>query len=111
MAGDRGLAFVVIGLIGVSALVISNHGHIGPARITVHAAGIDSEPNPVAAAAPGFARLDAAKHAVAAGTPARQTPQNEPFQIFQPDPTALDKELVADPDMSASSAELPSRIR
>ena len=44
MAGDRGLAFVVIGLIGVSALFISNHGRIDPARPRAHTAGIVSEP-------------------------------------------------------------------
>lgn len=31
MAGDRGLAFVVVGLIGLSAFIVSNHGYIGPA--------------------------------------------------------------------------------
>jgi len=46
MAGDRGLAFVVIGMIGISAFWISNQWHIRPlpqrARSTATAAVSDS---------------------------------------------------------------------
>jgi|GEM_PF-2108663 hypothetical protein len=39
MAGDRGLIFVIIGLIGLSAFAILNHGRIGP-RSPVHATAV-----------------------------------------------------------------------
>jgi hypothetical protein len=43
MAGDRGLAFVVIGLIGVSTFWVSNQRRIEPRPAPVRAAQIDSE--------------------------------------------------------------------
>jgi hypothetical protein len=42
MAGDRGLVFVIIGLICVSTLAVLNHGRIGP-RSSIHSAVVVSE--------------------------------------------------------------------
>lgn len=47
MAGDRGLAFVVIGLIGVSAFWVSNERRIQPRPAQVRASQIDSAENAV----------------------------------------------------------------